>query len=145
MSERERTYERDLLYSEWHRTDALKRYIAHRDAFDCAVIDIDWCEFCRKCKQPIALVEAQCSESDPKEATITSALARLAGIAAYSISYSKTNDGLDIEWFLVRQLIPLRTAVQRLLPEEWARLLFDLRLEHEKAACQHKDARRQAA
>lgn len=145
MSERERTYERDLMYSAWHRTDALKRYIAQRDAFDCAVIDIDWCEYCRKCRQPIALMEAQCSAGAPKEASITCAVARRAGLAAYSISYSLTTDELDIEWFRVRQLVPVRTDVERLLPEEWARRLFDLRLEHEAADCTHPRARRNAA
>lgn len=145
MSEREHSHERDLIYSAWHRTDALRRYIAHRDAFDCAVIDIDWCEWCRKCKQPIALVETQCSAKTPKEATITTALARMAGIAAYSISYTKTTDDLDIEWFQVRQLVPLRGEVERLLPEEWARRLFDMRRDHERTSCASPQARREVA
>lgn len=141
MSERERTNQRDLLYSAWHRTDAIKRYLAHRDASDCAVIDIDWCEYCRKCKQPIALVETQRSAAPPKDAAITCALARLAGIAAYSISYRVTTDELDIDLFRVRQLVPTLGPVEDLLPEEWARRLFEMRLEHERTACQDPRAR----
>lgn len=142
MSEHERTGKRDLLYSSWHRTDALKRYIGHREAFACAVIDIDWCEWCRKCKQPIALVEMQHSAYAPKDAPITAALARIAGIIAYSISYRTTSDDLDIEAFQVRQLVPIRSAVEQMTPGDWARVLYGMRLTHEATACSHPLAAR---
>jgi len=78
MSEKELTFVRPLDFSQWHRSK-LPRF--------CACIDIDFHEYCDKCKQPLALIEVARNIGQPKPTTITRNLARKAGIPAYLILY----------------------------------------------------------
>lgn len=128
MSEKERTGSRDLTYSRWHRTDSLKRFLDVREAFACKVIDIDWCEYCGICKAPLALVETKESRT-VFDANITSALARLAGVQAFTVSYWR--DGDDIGGFLVRRLVPEVGPIREMSPPQYAEFLYALRLHHD--------------
>ena len=114
MSDNERTGTRDLTY---------------RAAWDCGVIDIDWCEYCRACNAPLALIETQHSSAPPKAARITTTLAKMAGLAAYSVSYS-TDDTGEIVGFRVQRLAPTETDVVDMGPERYARWLVKLRADH---------------
>lgn len=150
MSQNERSGKRDLLYSAWHRARSIRRWLTPRDAHSCGVIDIDWCEFCVFCSQPLALIETQRSSNQPKPAKVTVALAQLAGLEAFSVSYvptqGKLHDGEDIASFRVRQLWPLGSIeVAELEPGEYASWLCALRLGHECAAPKNPPATRRAA
>lgn len=128
MSEAERTGTRDLTYSQWHRTSSLSRFVDKVDAWECGVIDIDWCEYCRYCKQPLALIETQASKATPKSATVTRNLAALAGISAYSVSFVVLDD--EIQRFRLRQIWPTESSVYDLTPERYASFLCGLRRVH---------------
>lgn len=132
MSMHERTGLRDLLYSGWHRSGNLRRYLGILDASRVTVIDIDWCEYCCRCKQPVALIETEQSSqrTTPKPAVVTSELARAASLPAYSVTYTADADGTDITSFLVRQLVPVRGDVQALSPQAYALWLLGLRETH---------------
>lgn len=114
MARHERYGTRDNTISRWHRT------LSDR----CQMVDIDACEYCKKCKSPIALIEyARDVGQEFKPATITTRLANDAGIAAYVVLYS-TPDGWNpavveeweqVDWpkvltgFRVQQTAPTRT------------------------------------
>jgi hypothetical protein len=128
VSENERTGTRSLLYSKWHRTASLQRFVAPIQAFACSMIDIDDCEYCRSCGEPLALIEVQQSKANPKPAKVTARLARMASIYAYSVSCWPTEDGDDIAWLKVRRIEPPDPTVELLTPAEYALFLWDLRL-----------------
>jgi len=148
MSNEERTGFRSLIYSSWHRPQAIKRYLNITDAMKLLVIDIDWCEACRLCSEPVALIEtaytraAQSQGLVPKDARITALLARMAKIPAYSVLYfgevKKTRCGAceqysesgDIKAFLVRRIQPKDGWIEYMDPERYARFLLSLRDVH---------------
>lgn len=140
MTMRERTGTRDLTYSRWHRPDnlhkplmarlAVPKWEAWRIADSCTVIDIDWCEYCKKCRQPLALIETQ-QGANPKPAEVTTNLANMAGIPAYSLSYRVDNG--EIVGFRMRQVAPSLSTVQDFTPEAWAEWLVRL---HDQHNCQ---------
>jgi len=129
MSSRERTGVRDLRYSRWHREDSVRRYLTAREAWSLGYIDIDDCEFCRHCKVPLALIETQVSDGQPKAAPVTARLAWLAGIPAYSVSVVP-GDVEEIALFRVQQIAPTRGSVEPMLPGAYARLLRGFRDRH---------------
>lgn len=128
MTELERTGTRDLTYSRWHRTKSLSRYVGQRPAFECGLIDIDWCEYCRRCNEPLALVEMMRGPR-PKEAPVMTVLAEKAGVPAYSLSYELDDHG-DISLFHLRHLSPDRSQIFTFTPGEWALWLVGLRERH---------------
>lgn len=129
MSDHERTGERDLTYSKWHRQDSVSRYIPGDAAWGLGLVDIDGCEYCRACGKPLALIETQASAREPKTARVMQELAAMAGIDAYSVSYQKGRDG-EIELFRVRQVHPGQGVVQVMLPNIYAVFLHSLRINH---------------
>ena len=133
MSQEERTGWRDPLYSGWHRIDRLRRYLPPPVALKQTLIDIDCCEACGYCDEPVALIELQRSSGPPKPATITNRLARRARIPAFSVSYEPSTDGLDIVAFQVQRREPWDPAlsgVYKYTPEEYAWFLVRLRYDH---------------
>ncbi len=134
MSATERTGVRDLLYSGWHRVGCLRRYLGTTAAAKVCAIDIDWCEYCCYCGEPVALIETQQSTAAPKSARVTRRLAQLAGIPAYSVSYEATAGGDDIARFQVRQIAPSVGVTTEHDPHAYARWLMWLRSIHSCAA-----------
>jgi hypothetical protein len=132
MSQAERTGVRDLLYSRWHRQDSINRFIGIRSAAMLKVVDIDWCEACQFCSQPVALIETQESKRAPKAATITQNLADLSKLPAYSVSYEPSADGRDIDGFAVQMIAPSLGEVARMMPYQYAKWLLALRDEHNR-------------
>jgi hypothetical protein len=144
MSMQERTGERCLLYSGFHRpyvyvdredgervrVPRLERYLSRREAASLTVIDIDWCEACEVCYQPLALIETQRSAHLPKQAPIMAKLAHLAGLPAWSVSYQPTDEGDDIEVFRVRQVEPFDDEAVTMSPDVYAKWLLHLRAAH---------------
>lgn len=134
MSNNERTFKRDLLYSQWHRPDSTKRYIGKRLATLLKQIDIDWCEACYWCDEPVTLIETQKSKNGPKSASITSKLGIRADLPVYSVAYVATDDGDDIQAFDMRQLVPTVSIVKRMSPKEYTYWLLSLRDDHHAAS-----------
>lgn len=142
MSDHERTGFRTLVYSQWHRVAAIGMLIGRVRAAKLVMIDIDSCEACAYCKDPLALIETAHTIREPKAAPITAALARAAGIPAFSVSYYGDIDrsrcdacGRDDErgrptQFLVRQIEPPDTWVQLKDPHGYAEFLEGLRAGH---------------
>lgn len=139
MPMNERTGERDLLYSGWHRPAArldgvrvprLERYLSRREAASLCVIDIDYCEACAICYEPIALIETQRSAYLPKQAPIMAKLARKAGIPAWSVSYTPNAEGDDIALFRARQVEPYDDEAYTMTPDVYAKWLLHLRDGH---------------
>lgn len=130
MSMEERTGGRDLLYSGFHRPSSIRRFLTPREAASLCVIDIDFCEACCFCYQPLALIETQRSAHLPKQAPIMAKLAHLAGLPAWSVSYLPTDDGADIEVFRVRQVEPFDDEALTMSPDVYAKWLLHLRAAH---------------
>lgn len=126
----ERTGSRSLTYSGWHRPKSLSRYLPKHLAHRVFMIDIDACEYCDVCKVPLALIETQESRSNPKPARVTTTLARMAGIDAFSVSYWCDAEA-DIEGFKVQQIQPRGGQVLTLTAAEYAQWLLDLRFGHQ--------------
>ena len=133
----ERTGSRSLLYSGWHRPKSLSRYLPKHLAHRLFMIDIDACEYCDVCKVPLALIETQESRGLPKPARVTTTLARMAGIAAYSVSYWSEGEA-DIEGFKVRQLEPASDSVLTFSAAEYAQWLLELRFGHQCRSAERK-------
>lgn len=131
MSMEERTGHRDLTYSGWHRPSSIHRYTGYSWAQQLGMIDIDDVEYCRKCNQPLALIETALDTGQAhKTGTVTANLAIAAGIPAYAVLYRKTEDQ-DIDQFRLRRLTPQPDPAWRTLtPAEYAQCLVTLRTAH---------------
>lgn len=79
MADEERLGVRCLCWSRWHREPNLPH--------EAAYIDIDGCEYCRQCKEPVFLIETAHKTGKPKATTVLRALAKRAGISAYLVRY----------------------------------------------------------
>lgn len=130
MSMDERTGVRDLSYSRWHRPASMRRFVDHRTASMATVIDIDWCEYCCLCSEPLALIETQAGDRPPKSAKVTVKLAKRAGLPAFSVSFVKGDDG-DVTAFRWRMLHPTLTVERRYTPGEYALFITELRHGHD--------------
>ena len=97
MSRQERYDTRDRVFSHWHRTLP-----------DCVpAIDIDFLEYCRKCRWPLALIElAQDVGQSFKPTPVLQRLARQANVPAYLIFY--TVEGDSVSAARVQELVPKR-------------------------------------
>jgi len=141
MPQEERYGTRSLIYSAWHRRMSTKRFIGE-DAVLLAMIDLDivlWIEYNDKTKEPLCLIEtAEDVGQSFKAATITTALARKAGILAYVVLYTvdphHCNPAAppcpDIQSFRVRQAWPPQeppSTFVTLTPKQWAVRLLDMR------------------
>lgn len=129
MSLAERYGTRDLTYSKWHRPPSIRRYLDDRTATDLSWIDIDCCEYCERCKEPLALLElAQDVGQSTKPTVVTKNLAIRARISAYLVFYKVLNG--DIVSFRLRQIAPRRNAEKNLTPAQFAVFLAGLRKDH---------------
>ena len=79
MARRERYGERDLTISRLHRLASDR----------CTAIDIDFCEYCPRCRQPLALIETAQDVGQPKATTVLKRLAERADVDAYLIMWKK--------------------------------------------------------
>lgn len=139
MTTYERTGTRDLTYSKWHRN--VGGHLDARQVHQLAAIDVDFCEYCVWCYQPLALIEVQRSTARPKSAKVTTALARAAGIEAYSVSFW-TDDSDVIAGFKVADLLAA-APVAELTPPEYATWLLAVRGGHLDGGC--RQTKRSAA
>jgi hypothetical protein len=131
--------ERDLTYSAWHRQRSTRRFVGIDRAQSLGMIDIDcvlFVEYDTDTREPLALIEtARYVGQRHKPATVTAALARRAGIPAFTVLYEAANDPNpadkrfpDIARFRVRRLWPQPERSWRIVkPEQWAQALLHIR------------------
>lgn len=129
MSSVERTGVRSLVYSAWHRPAAIQRHVGVTNAAMITCIDVDWCEYCCFCSEPVALIETVLSHGAPKPAKVTTRLAVKADVPAFSVAI-ETNPEDCIVMFRVRQLAPTPSLVQVMPPDVYAWWLLSLRDAH---------------
>jgi hypothetical protein len=115
MARFERYGIRSLVFSGWHRT--LNDHTT--------MIDIDDLEYCRRCREPIVLIEnARDIGQDFKPTIVLAKLARRAGVLAFLIYYRLSTDEQSIVSFRVRQVEPPDDVERILTPDEMA-VIFD--------------------
>ena len=142
MSDGERTGFRTLVYSRWHRVSRIRSLIGAVRAAKLTMIDIDSCEACAYCGEPVALIETAHTTKEPKAAPITAFLAARAGILAFSVSYygdiershcdgcGRDDERGEPTQFLVRQIQPADPWVKLMSPTQYAEFLESLRDGH---------------
>lgn len=135
----ELTGQRSLVYSAWHRRYSTQRFVGIEAAQRLAMIDIDaclWVEYDDRSREPLAVIETAMDVGQTfKASTVTRNLAKRAGISAYCCLYRLADEfnpaasGIaDIASFRVRRLWPTPSYVWRAYtPEQWARLLLEIR------------------
>ena len=93
----EKTGERDLAFSSWHRLTCPDGW---------GMIDADFVAYCKDCEQPLFLIEhARDVGQSYKTFRVTKQLARMAGIPAFLILYRLGEDGFIVS-FRFQQVWP---------------------------------------
>lgn len=142
----ERSGERPLSYSRWHRTVGMPN---ERIADVVRMVDVDGLEWCRWCYAPLALIETASDALDRrnKSTSVLVKLARAAGIPAYVLLYTVDDDaeragdwGRVFRQFRVRQIYPADTGGYVVYtPAQVADLLIDIHLGDHAARCPHAE------
>lgn len=124
MSLNERTGERNLAFSRWHRT--LPAY--------CSACDLDLYEVHSQCNEPLALFEtAQGHHGRPKSTRFLEGLARRADLPAYLVLYDAEDEEIGDE-VRVRRVHPSPTPLRTYSLEQLERLVVRIHCEHRCAA-----------
>ena len=131
MAQEEKTGQRDMTYSNWHRQPNLPRHLSW--------VDIDACEYCEECKTPLALIELALDKGQAhKTATVTRNLAKMAGVPAYVSLYllgeEMVQNGklwhLEIVRFRMQQIAPIYSEFKIVTPQQYINFLEVLRKRH---------------
>ena len=133
VSDEEKYGYRDLTYSKWHRPKS--GWLKH----DITYIDLDACEYCHSCYEPLALIEtAMDVDQSEKSVIVTRRLAEKANLPAYLVFYRISAPG-NIDRFRVRQIFPRSDKEIELMmtPQEYALFLTSI---HDTHQC-HKQYR----
>lgn len=150
MPQQEITGERSLIYSEWHRRDSIKRFLAGNDvvASRLTMIDIDGAYVEAKHpydRPPVALIETaqvfyqmKPESYHPKSANILFQLGKAAKIPVFLVLYLphyQPNPAApkwsDILEFYVKEYWPVKSEKWKVYsPEQYASFLVQLRQGH---------------
>ena len=122
MARQEKFGHRDLTFSNWHRTLS----------DDATCIDIDFCEYCRRCRAPLALIEiARDVGQDFKPTTVLSKLANQAGIPGYLVLYVlDPNAEHSIGPCRFQQVAPTRTEIVKTTIDAIGRRIEKIHSDH---------------
>lgn len=143
MTRREKTFTRDLTFSQWHR-EWTELYLGVRGRNALDLIDIDhivYAEYCGKsggdrgfaCWNPLALLElARDNDQDisGKVAVVTRKLAELARIPAAIVLYRPTGAPGQIARFRVMTIAPDVGPEVVMAPESFAKWLLAIHQRH---------------
>jgi len=92
LTQEERCGTRDRAYSAWHRRYSIGRFVGRENAHLLAMIDLDtipYVEYEDKTKKPLAVIETAIDIGQTfKTATVTSNLAKLAGLPCFVVLLS---------------------------------------------------------
>lgn len=145
----------DPYHDVWHRSASLQRFLGAQRARWVSLIDIDGCEYCNLCYEPVALIEVKALWARTKVGTVTANLARRAGTVAYLVEYEThgptftcsecgraeaADDTDEIVRFYVTQWWPQDGERVEYEPHEYADWLWNLRADHWRDECQHARA-----
>jgi hypothetical protein len=134
MSDGERTGLRDLTFSRWHRAQSTGRYMPLGNARRLKALDLDFIEYCDRCRQPLLLIELAYDNGRSKPTQLLVRLANRAGLAGVLIYWRPTADGSDLASLRICQVAPIATQLQRVTPDQYARGLWNMRVRH---GCEH--------
>lgn len=140
----------------WHRRDSLVRFVGKLRAGWMSQIDIDSCEYCHLCYEPVALIETKDIKAISKAGTVTTRLAGRAHLEAYLVEYELNGQrgccstcgraepigDEDILRFFVTEWTgqsPTRTPME---PSAYAEWLWSLRFPHWESECTNPQAPR---
>lgn len=143
MSRYERWGSRDLTLSNWHR---------YMLSDDITMIDLDAIEYCRRCRMPLALVEAARDVGQAGKPTIVlERLAQAANVLAVCVLWTPSEQACvcrdsrrvigcqhGIEAFRIRQVYPQPERFSPWTPAEFAAWLCVLHQSHERAVCRYR-------
>lgn len=149
----------DPYHDVWHRSDALARFLGKQRARATSLIDIDGCEYCHLCREPVALIEVKAIWARSKVGTVTANLARRAKLPAFLVEYetygptftchecgrAEAGDDDEIIRFFVTQWYPADDERHEMEPAAYAEWLWRLRANHWQHACANPAAERFAA
>jgi hypothetical protein len=144
----------DYYMDVWHRSDSLKRLIDRQRAQWMCLIDIDACEYCHLCYEPVALIETKNVTAVSKASTVTEKLADRATLPAFLVEYQLLHPieqcdscghptethKQDIVQFWVTKLDTQDRVLK--LPTDYAEWLWSLRVRHWKLECPNGAAMR---
>lgn len=135
MTRYERFGERDLTFSQWHRT------LPNR----CTCIDIDFLEYCQRCRAPLALIEIARDVGQPHKSTVVmQKLAEAAGIVAYVVIYTKDSTSVGgIGACRIAEVAPNRSTLTPVSSATVGQLIEDIHDSHDCRAAWTK--RREAS
>lgn len=145
MSREERSGTRDLVYSTWHRSKSLARFIDDVAAERMSMIDLDGCmfvEYMEEGRVPLMLIElARDVGQSYKTARVTRNLALMAGIEAYTVLYTVSGEPnpydrrqRDIDKFRMQRIAPYYSEFFEFTPQRYAKVLLELRQRAERNA-----------
>lgn len=125
MSRYERFGTRDLTFSSWHRSLPNS----------CTAIDIDFLEYCQRCRAPLALIElARDVGQDFKATTVMERLAECANVRAYLVLYElDEGEKYGMGRCRVSRVWPDRTPLKRHSLDAVGRLIVRIHEEHQCA------------
>ncbi len=149
MSNWERFGTRDMSLSKWHRQMLRQQAATAAEGEECGMIDIDWLEFCARCRTNLFLVEAARDIAKlRKVAHQTARLAVAANIPAYIVLYTPTDedcpathrcrrDGCShgISEFRVRQIAPDEGDWRAESPIAFADFVLEIHRAHRSVVC----------
>ncbi len=152
---------RDLNLSRWHRQFLRHHATTRVEAEECGMIDIDWLEYCARCKTNLFLVEAARDVKLLKKcADQTAALAAQAHIPAFLVLYTPTDEDCPtdrlcrlpgcshgISQFRIRQIAPQEAAGEWRweTPEAFADFVLEFHRMHRSTVCGSRFSRAAAA
>jgi len=111
-------------YNDWHRKyDGI------------AMIDIDSIECCRKCYEPLAVLETCYDKGQKyKATTLANIVANRLNIPLFLVFYKKlTQTSLT---FRIKRITTSQTEFQYMNEDEWVSVLYEIQAEHKKV-CKH--------
>ena len=111
-------------YNDWHRKyDGI------------AMIDIDSIECCRKCYEPLAVLETCYDKGQKyKATTLANIVANRLNIPLFLVFYKKlTKTSLT---FRIKRITTSQTDFQYMNEDEWVSVLYEIQAEHKKV-CKH--------
>jgi hypothetical protein len=129
MSDVERYGVRDLTPSHWHREESMRRFLPAEQAHELAMIDLDAIEYCRRCGEPLLLIElAKDVGQSFKSTTVMRKLARMANLRAVLVFWMA--DEGEVVGFRVRSIHPYQPEEQSFTPSQYAVFLWSFRVTH---------------